>query len=106
MTAVSPPNVPPPSADQVAEQQNVHKAGDHHGDSERPAGGQARQGPGEVPHHLRGAAAAGPRTGLRGEDTGPAKRPAPARRSGGAAVGAKVDGAMSRERFHRFFNCW
>ena len=82
----------------MAEQQDVHQAGDHHGDPERPAGGPAGQGPGEVAHHLRGAEAAGPHAGPRGEDPGPAQRPAPARHVGGEAVGAKVDRAMRRDR--------
>lgn len=40
-------------SDQVAGQSHVDQAGDHHGDSEHPSGGQERQGE-EIPHDLRG----------------------------------------------------
>lgn len=37
----------------MAGQSDVDQAGDHHGDTEHPSGGQERQSE-EVPHHLRG----------------------------------------------------
>ena len=47
----------------MAGQSDVNEAGDHHGDTEHPPGGQEREGE-EVAHHLRGYETGGePQTG-------------------------------------------
>lgn len=47
----------------MAGQSDVDQAGDHHGDTEHPSGGQEREGE-EVPHYLRGYETCGnPQTG-------------------------------------------
>lgn len=68
-----------PLTDKMAGQSHVDQAGDHHGDTEHPSGGQEREGE-EVPHHLRGYEACGnSQTGvstkhLRAEESGGSQR--------------------------------